>query len=190
MKAPPYRVEETAEGFRATIPASEEYAALWVMGAVWTVWLTMGACLFDGISRALSLSRMGWSDVSGLIFSAGSTLYLTPKGLRAFSTWGWAVYGEETVILGAGTLSLVRAVVGVRRTRAFRIDDVRKLRVVSVPHPLDVIWPLADSKTRPERCAAAFAAGGDEVRFAEGLERTQAETLVKLLISRASGLAG
>jgi hypothetical protein len=53
-----------------------------------------------------------------------------------------------------------------------------------------VIWPLADSKTRPDRCAAAFESGGDEVRFAEGLERTQAETLVKVLISRCPGLGG
>jgi hypothetical protein len=186
----PYRLEDTAEGLRAIIPASEEYPVLCILGAVWAVWFLLGACFFDEIAREIFLYSKGRSNASEVIFLAAATLVLAPKGLRAFSIWGWSVYGEETLALGAVTLSLVRSVVGMRRTSTFRIGEVRKLRVVSVPHPLDMIWPLAPPGTRPARCAAVFESEGGQTRFAEGLERTQAETLIKHLISRCPGLAG
>ena len=186
----PYTLEETAEGLRATIPASEDYVVLWKLGGAWALWFMSGAGLFDSIARMISLYASGRSSVLGLILTAGSTLAFTPRGLRAFSIWSWSVYGEETLALGAETLSLTCSAVGLRRTQNFPVGDVRKLRVVTVPHSLDGVWPAPSPEERPARCAAAFESGGAEIRFAVGLERTQAETLVKHLISRCPGLGG
>jgi hypothetical protein len=185
--AAPYRVEEADGGLRVVIPAAEDYVVQWILGLVWSFWLFSGACLFETIER--TIAQYPRSHVVGMVFSAASTFYFTPKGLRAFSVWSWSVYGEETLILGAESLSLVRSAVGARRTYSYPLGEVRNLRAVSVPHPLDIIWPLADSKKRPDRGGAAFDDAGAEVRFAEGLAPAQAEALVKLLIARRPGLA-
>ena len=189
MKAP-CLIEETAEGLRATIAPAEDYIVLWKLGVVWGLWFLLGACLFDELGRMIFFYQTGRVNISEAVFFAALTLSCAPKGLRAFSAWSWSVYGEETLALGAETLSLVRSAVGVRRARTFRIGEVRKLRVISVPHPLDGLWPLASGEGRPARCAAAFESGGEEIRFAQGLERTSAETLVKRLIARCPGVAG
>ena len=177
MKAP-YLLEENAEGLRVTIPASEDYVVLWLLGVVWALWFLLGACLVDELSRA---------NYSGAISFAVPALLFAPIGSRAFLTWAWSVYGVETLALGAETLSLIRSAFGASRTRTFRIGDVRKLRAVGVPEALDAFFPPGATKKASARGAAVFESGGAEIRFAAGLERAQAETLVKHLISRCPG---
>ncbi len=171
------------EGLRVVIPASEDYVAQWILGAVWALWLSAAAPASS--KRSLERSppiRPVASHFVGMILSAASTFYVTPKGLRAFSVWSWSVYGEETLTLGAESLSLSSAPSSAcAGLSPIRVAGVRKLRAASAPHPLDAIWPLAPPETRPARSAVAFESGGAEVRFAEGLVPAQAEDLVKLI---------
>lgn len=122
-----------------------------------------------------------------LLWLAGWTL----GGGFAIYCLAWMAFGEEVVRLKADSLSIKRDIWGLGKVRAFRLSEIRRLRVSPQPAP-----PTGrPAKIRTPWDAShlgqvAFDYGASTIRFGSSIDEAEALILVERLRERHPSMCG
>ncbi|HEV2701944.1 MAG TPA: hypothetical protein VGV09_09965 [Steroidobacteraceae bacterium] len=172
-----YRLDATAAGVRAVIPAPRR----WLVVVFLSLWLC--GWVFGEFSVAPEL--LSSDSKAPVAFLTFWLLGWTIGGLVVVTTLLWQLFGVESVEVGPMALSYRAEVFGIGRTREFRVADIRRLRAVDFAQGLFMnrrlpVPPLFGRGYGP----LAFDYGARTYRIAPSLDEAEARLLVNEIAPR------
>lgn len=175
-----FRSEVSPEGYRTVIPARRN-GLIVILLCAWLAGWTLGE---------FSVASQLFTDAhpAPTAFLSLWLIFWTIGGAVVAATILWQLFGREVLLLGATRLSYRTEVLGLGRTRSFRIAEVKDLR--STGHIFPTFryqrgWlpPLTGSGMGP----IAFDYGARTFRLGSALDEVEAKMLVKELAARLPG---
>jgi hypothetical protein len=137
-------------------------------------WL-VGWCF--GEANALR-ELQGGSAREGSLFLTVWLILWTLGGVFAVYAWLWTAFGKEIVSIQQGALAIKREVLGFGRSREYDLIHIKRLRVAQ-----PTSWSR-NGATGSSLGRIAFDYGAKTIRFAGGVDETEALTIISELRSR------
>jgi len=178
---PRYQVTERVGEISFTIP-SRRY---WFVILFLSFWLCGWAVGEVMVASGLVLGAMGGLGDEAAGLGAGAFLLIwltfwTIGGLAALYFLLWQLVGREIITIDGLVLRIQRGLPFWMRTREYRLEDVKDLRM---PPAVPLPWPFGAQQASAWPMSAqagwlAFDYGAKTIRFGLGLEEAEAKMLL------------
>ena len=168
--------EDTPSGLQITIPTKKNWFLILFMG----FWL--GGWLFGGVSAPAAIISEGIPSAAAMfiIFWLGGWIV---GGCLVAYVWLWSLVGKEVIIVGNQHLTIKRDVLGFGRVKRYESSSISNVRLS--PEHLTMwdvrsnlrFWGIGGGN-------AAFDYGSSTIRIGNGVDESEASTIVDEVADR------